>query len=87
MRELLEITCKFDQLRDPVDGSEAVVWLERVETRRTEAHWADISTPVSLVYRLPDGWDVERVRDLLREHGFERTDNRQDDLNDPHAFD
>ena len=45
-----------------------------------------ITTVDGRTYRLPDGWDVEQVRDLLRGNGFERIDNRQDSFDDPHPF-
>ena len=37
-----------------------------------------ITTSDSYVYHLPDGWSVDRARDLLRDYGFKRIDNRQD---------
>lgn len=36
-----------------------------------------VTTSDSYVYRLPEGWSVGRARDLLRDYGFKRIDNRQ----------
>ena len=43
-----------------------------------------VPTVNSQVYALPEGWDVERVRCLLLEHGFRRIDNHRDSLDEPH---
>ena len=37
-------------------------------------------------YELPEDWDVHQVRELLRDRGFKRTDNRQDSVDDPFPF-
>ena len=40
----------------------------------------------SRIYSLPREWTAEQVRDLLRDRGFRRIDNRQDSPNDPDRF-
>ena len=75
----------FEQTPDHETLPKVYMHIERDEVLTIGNHKQ--ITHIGTSYHLPDGWDVERVRDLLREHGFRRIDNRQDSMSEPHPFD
>ena len=80
------VESRFSRLRDHHPEPPIVVYLERIDWKRMIGGGETAHT-LQEQYSIPDGWGVEQVRDWLRDLGFTRIDNRQDDPSEPHAFD
>ena len=73
----------FSEVREPSDTLESYVDVnERVNDRGGNPEYI----PEPHYYQFPDGWGIEDVRDFLRPIGFQRSDNRQDSMNEPNPF-